>query len=126
MGNVGLAINQDTTSINDFLSPECDFLRDIVRSSYTRSKCYHLHSVIDLNQVLNILGERAYELNNQQLNGLPQADLLDIELLEEIAWNINERFLALVTLPNKTQTRQTKAQILNLPRLKIRRANKQL
>ena len=126
MGNIGLAINQNAMSINEFVSPESDFLRDIIRASYTRSRCYHLHSTININEVLDILGERAYQLNNQQSNGHPSGDLLDIELLEEIAWHINERFINFVNLPTRKNINRSSAQVINLPSVRIRRANRQL
>ena len=120
IGSARLQINKDADSINDFIDPDCGFIKDIIRTSYSKSKCYHLQSSIDLNLLLDSLGEHAYQLNEKL-----DADLFDIELLEEIAWHIGERFLAHIKLQNQNQTKVS-AKIISLPNAKIRRANSQL
>ncbi len=116
-----MQINTDANSINDFILPDSDFVKEIIRSSYTRSQCYHLQSPININKTLDILGEHAFKLNNKgHSNG--SADLLDIEFLEEIAWHIGEHFINHIVFPKK-KTDIKKTQIINLPNAKIRRAN---
>lgn len=123
MGNVRIRLNSNATSINNFIHPDCDFTKDIIRQSYSRSQCYHLNSPININTTLDILGEHAQKLNGSHSGDL-SADLLDIEFLEEIAWHIGERFLNHVDLPSDTKKTKTKlAQIIKLPEAKIRRAN---
>ena len=117
IGSARLQINKDADSINDFIDPDCGFIKDIIRTSYSKSKCYHLQSSIDLNLLLDSLGEHAYQLNEKL-----DADLFDIELLEEIAWHIGERFLICVKIQNQSQ-KKTSAQVISLPDAKIRRAN---
>jgi len=124
MGSSHLRININAKSIHNFISPDSNFLRHIIRDSYTQSGCYNLHSNLDMNAVLDILGEHAYNLK-----GKLSDDLLDIELLEEIAWHIGERYTQCLNLTDETKKRQTKKSsnnIIDLPSRKIRRANAKL
>lgn len=78
--------------------------------------------------MLDILGEHAFQMQGNRCD-----DLLDIELLEEIAWHIGERFSQCINLapdnrPTSSQTAnnhrdKNSAQIISLPDAKIRRAN---
>lgn len=56
-----------------------------------------LKGFIDLCQLLDALGETAFELRQSSAD-----DLLDIELLEEIAWYISERFSHHISGPSAT------------------------
>lgn len=122
MGNVRVQINEDASSINDFIDPNSDFIKDIIRTSYSRSKCYHLKSPVNVNDILDILGEYAY-----QLSGNRAVDLLDIEFLEEIAWHISERFISYINVPSPRQTNNEKlGHVISFPAAKIRKANSSL
>ena len=122
MGNVRIQINDNASSINGFIHPDSDFIKDIIRKSYTQSKCYHLESPINVNEILDILGEHAYQLNENLA-----ADLLDIEFLEEIAWHIGERFINHIDLPKTKQNNHKKAaHVISLPAAKTRKANLRL
>ena len=122
MGSVRIKINENASSINDFIHPDSDSIKDIIRASYTRSQCYHLDSEVNVNDVLDILGEHAH-----QINGNLAADLLDIELLEEIAWHISERFINYIDIPQPTKSPDEEtARIISFPAAKIRKANSRL
>ena len=120
MGSSHLRINVNAKSIHDFISPDSSFLRDIVRNSYSRSRCYNLNSTLDLNVVLDILGEHAYTLKGDLSD-----DLLDIELLEEIAWHIGERYQQNlgITSKDKPTKKIYNNNVIDLPTQKILREN---
>jgi len=123
MGSSHLRINVNAKSIHDFISPDSSFLREIIRNSYSRSGCYNLHSALDMNVVLDILGEHAYTLKGDLSD-----DLLDIELLEEIAWHIGERYQQSlnITIDNKQAKKPYYNNVIDLPTQRIRRANSKL
>ena len=92
LGTSRLRINDDAKSINEFIHKNSDvrpYLIDAIKLSYKQNKCQHLGSPISIGIVLDILGETAYKLY-----GNKKDDLLDIELLEEIALYINNHYLA--------------------------------
>jgi hypothetical protein len=123
LGSSRLKINSTAQSISTFIDSsgdQKDYLRDVIKQSYKRSQCYHLRDAIDLEAVLDILGETAYALQGQHAD-----DLMDIELLEEIAWLIGERFWVNVQ-PPKTPVAPKAARVVNLSDSKIRRANAKL
>ena len=124
LGSSKLKVNLKATSIGTFVESsgdQKDYLREVIKLSYKRSHCYHLRDTIDLEAVLDILGETAYELQGQQAD-----DLLDIELLEEIAWLIGERFWLEQIQDSATGDQCHKARILSLCNIRIRRANAKL
>ena len=133
LGDSRLRINKNADTIHQLIDLGSDHtpqLRKAIIQSYKRSLCYHLRAPIDLISVLDILGETAYELQGKQLD-----DLLDIELLEEIAWYISERFGAIITeqlgRSESTSLRQPHKQtapckVVSLPNEKIRRLNARL
>lgn len=138
LGNAKLKINAKAGNIHQLIDKSSDHtqqLREVIMQSYKRSRCYHLGAPIDLIAVLDILGETAYQLHGQELD-----DLLDIELLEEIAWCISERFASLIEpeieayyapmqslrADRSRQNQQHVAEVISLPRVKIKRANRQL
>ncbi|MBX2849720.1 MAG: hypothetical protein KTR16_15460 [Acidiferrobacterales bacterium] len=124
MGSSHLHINVNAKSIHEFVSPDSQFLREIVRNSYSRSRCYNLNSILDINVVLDILGEQAYGLK-----GDVSDDLLDIELLEEIAWHIGERYRHCLNIPKppiKRANKRYRNNVIDFPSRKIRQANAKL
>ena len=122
MGNVRIQLNDNASSINDFIHPDSHFIKEIIRESYTQSKCYHLESSVNVNKILDILGQHAYQLNENLA-----ADLLDIEFLEEIAWHISERFINHIDLSQESKRyNKTTAHIISFPAAKIRKANSRL
>lgn len=143
LGDSRLKINRNAKTIHQFLAGSSDhfpYLRSAIIQSYKRSQCHHLGAPINLISVLDILGETAYELQGDQ-----QDDLLDIELLEEIAWHIGERFKATIRLQMqeiKTQesnlhnaepfvktnikSAMQPAKIVSFSKARIRRSNSQL
>jgi len=144
LGNSRFKINQQAESIKYFLAAESDhkeFLRILIRESYKRCHCYHLNAPFDVNIVLDILGETSFHLQ-----GTKEDDLLDIELLEEIAWLINHYYRDFIKMPksmltnhdysreslsssdesNSGEADNKSAPIMSISALKIRRANRKL
>lgn len=132
LGNSRLKVNTAADSIHDFIvtgGEQKAYLRDAIKHSYKTNQCHHLGSNICLTSVLDILGEAAYQLQSNK-----QDDLFDIELLEEIAWLISQRFadhfetkknahaMNSAKLSNKTN-RALSNNVTSLPKAKIRRAN---
>ena len=100
LGNSRLKVDVGAESIKYFLDAESDhkdFLRKIIHQSYKRCHCYHLKARFDVNIALDILGE-----TNYKLQGSKEDDLLDIELLEEIAWLVNQHYSHLIKMPDST------------------------
>lgn len=133
LGSSRLKINKNASSISKLLDRNSDhkeYLRQAIQQSYKGSRCNHLRDPINLECVLDILGEIAF-----QLQGARADDLMDIELLEEIAWLIGERFAPALPVeqidqqrsPNRPQSAgKSKAQVVSLDKAKIRRANLRL
>ena len=138
LGNSRLRINPRAESIKHYLDVESDhkyFLKALILQSYKRCRCYHLNARFDVNIALDILGETSYSLQ-----GSREDDLLDIELLEEIAWLINQHYSHLIEMPesllaaedknrldlrpmNTKQKPRERIRIVSMARLKIRKAN---
>ncbi|NNC99478.1 MAG: hypothetical protein HKN85_04795 [Gammaproteobacteria bacterium] len=131
LGNSKLRINRGARTIHDFVDKESDvrdYLKDAIKKSYKLSRCRNLSSPISMDSVLDILGETAFRLQDDQRD-----DLFDIELLEEIAWHISNRYLACLALDKGDPSREKSgagksqpAQIISFPNYKIRRANSRL
>lgn len=128
LGSSRLDINHEAHSIKSIFaanSDHRDYLREVVRQSYLRSQCKKLSDAIDLHTVLDILGETAFELKGQQAD-----DLMDIELLEEIAWVISQRYAHHIVIQADPDTSHapTKpaARLISLSKIKTRRANRRL
>lgn len=124
LGSSRLKINAQAHDIHDFLDPSNDsreYLKSTIKESYKRSHCDNLQSAISLNKVLDILGETAYELRNNQRD-----DLFDIELLEEIAWHISGRYKHYLLIEPEEKRTPRKGQVLSFPNYKIRIANSRL
>jgi hypothetical protein len=130
LGDSRLRINKNAGNIHQLIdlgSDHTPHLRKAIIQSYKQSRCYHLQAPIDLIAVLDILGETAYDLQGKQLD-----DLLDIELLEEIAWYISERFGAIIapqlsssgsTQRGESHKQTAACKIVSLPNEKIKRLN---
>lgn len=124
LGNSRLRVNAKANSINEFLDQRSDhkeYLKSVIRRSYKLGQCQHLRSPINVNHVLDLLGEAAYQLKGKRCD-----DLLDIELLEEIAWHISGRFAHLVqNIEPITQIKDTStSNIVSFHSAKTRRANR--
>ncbi len=101
-----LSINAQAKRLKELFNATAvhpDFLKKIILDSL-KNKSGSLKQSIDLNHVLDLLGEAAYQLRN---NGLD--DLYDIEMLEEIAWHINARFPHLIATQNPASKTAQKA-----------------
>ena len=129
IGSSRLKINEKADSIKNLIDDTSDpkeYLKNIIKQSYKRSKCNHLRDTVDLNSILDILGETAFELQGQQAD-----DLLDIELLEEIAWLLCERYQHALNLPEKDSQKSSKqagnksssASVISLSKAKIIKSN---
>ena len=141
LGTSRLRVNRYAKTIHELVSKDSDarvYLRDAIKKSYKSSKCQNLCSPIYIEGVLDILGETAYQLQGDQAD-----DLFDIELLEEIAWHISNRYTAHIESLNRvngennsssdtpdwyrsTHRKSCQAQVLSFPNFKIRKANGRL
>lgn len=95
LGDARLVLNKDAKTISGFINKNSDvraYLHTAIKQSYKLSRCDNLHSPISLEHVLDILGETAHQLQQSALG-----DLFDIELLEEIAWLICDRYASQVS-----------------------------
>lgn len=140
LGNSRIKVNVKAESIKQFLEADSDhreFLRKLIYQSYKRCRCYHLNARFDVNIALDVLGETSFNLK-----GNKEDDLLDIELLEEIAWLISQLFEHKIDMPSsllntenhkvaghtsrspKPSTAPTKTPIISLSKRKIRLANR--
>jgi len=124
IGDSRLTLNHSAAKIEYFMQVDCDpknCLRSVSIESYKRSNCKNLRSPIDLNVVLDVLGETAFSLRGESRD-----DLFDIELLEEVAWHIASRYSALIEINNPSLTEQNQPKILSFPNYRIRKANTRL
>lgn len=125
LGSSRLKINAHATSIHQVLDKGSDhqqYLKNIITQSYKRGRCHHLNAAINVNHVLDVLGETAFDLQGKHCD-----DLFDIELLEEIAWLIGERYAQHIEIQILEPVKPTKAaQVVSLPSAKIKRANARL
>ncbi|MFT5611355.1 MAG: hypothetical protein ACI9LU_001857 [Polaribacter sp.] len=125
LGNSRIRISDSAKTIHEFIDKDSDckrYLLELIKRSYKLSKCQHLGSPLRLELVLDLLGETAYQLQNDQTD-----DLFDIELLEEIAWHICSRYSAQISFILENSTAQpskaSQAQIISFPNYKIWRSN---
>ena len=143
LGDAWLTLNPSAHKVSELVSLSYDpkeYLKQVIVQSYKRSACKNLDSPINLAEVLDVLGETAYSLQGERRD-----DLFDIELLEEIAWHISDRYAEQLA-PDSAQpelgseqlepaTRQLKptiashasapksAAVISFPDYRIRRAN---
>lgn len=139
LGNARLILNPKAKKIGGFIHRRSDlqsYLHDTIRKSFKLSRCQNLLEPINLEVVFDLLGEAAYKLQRQD-----NCDLFDIELLEEVAWLIGDRYslhvAEMVELDaqrigrekmhservHETIKPNKKAAIVSFPRFKIRKAN---
>ena len=125
LGNSRIRISDCAKTIHEFIDRDSDckrYLLELIKKSYKLSKCQHLGSPLRLELVLDLLGETAYQLQDDQTD-----DLFDIELLEEIAWHISSRYSSMIKsiLENNTAktSKHSQAQIVSFPNYKIWRSN---
>ncbi len=87
LGSARLQVDAKAADIEQFCGNSqfaLTSIKQVLVTSYKRSRCKNLDSRINLNATLDVLGEAAYALQGQHKD-----DLLDIELLEEIGWCVN-------------------------------------
>jgi hypothetical protein len=131
LGSSRLRIDSNAKTIHELVSQDSGarvYLRNAIKRSYKLSKCQHLRSPISLITVLDVLGQTAYELQGEKAD-----DLFDIELLEEIAWHINNRYPTHFFTDGSTnspaaaiaKSKALSAQVVSFPNYKTRRANTQ-
>ena len=134
LGTSRLRLNPEARNINELFDRNSDaqlYLQTIIKRSYKANRCQHLRSSISLANILDLLGETAYQLKGDQAD-----DLMDIELLEEIAWlSCNRYTLQLQQLLNEQSSDESKpttnniksarSQVVSFPNYKIRKANNQ-
>lgn len=101
-------------------------LKEVLLQCYRLNKCHHIKSPIDINLVLDVLGEKAFELQLKQAD-----DLLDIELLEEICWLISQHYSTYISTPtfSKDESKDealSSSVVISLPKTKIKIANSKL
>lgn len=122
-----MLIRHKANSIETFLAPNSDhreFLRDVIVTSYFECNCCSIEDTIDINTILDVMGEAAYELQ-----GRNKDDLMDIELLEEIAYLIRQHYFYLIDMPTLVESKSpddNTAAIVDFSSKKIRRANAKL
>ena len=127
LGDSRLLIRHKANSIETFLAPNSDhreFLRDVIVTSYFECNCCSIEDTIDINTILDVMGEAAYELQ-----GRNKDDLMDIELLEEIAYLIRQHYFYLIDMPTLVESKSPDdniAAIVDFSSKKIRRANAKL
>ena len=93
LGNNRLEFNAKASVINELFLSDClyqEHIKSLVQNTLA-DKHKPLTQSIDINHVLDELGEAAYSLRQDQAD-----DLYEIELLEEIAWHISEQYGHLV------------------------------
>jgi hypothetical protein len=129
LGENRLRIRANAPDIEHFFasnSDHGDFLREIIITSYIECDCVCIDDLINVNAVLDVMGEAAYELQIRQ-----EDDLLDIELLEEISYHIQQDYPHHIVMPNPSAltqeiSQQARSSIHSLSDLRIRRANAKL
>lgn len=108
-------------------SNHSDLLREVILGSYAACKCDTVDDAIDINTVLDLMGDAAF---NRQMHNTD--DLLDIEMLEEIAYLICLHFGSQIVYPqsrylDKTDTNKfEKSSVVSIEKAKIHFANRQL
>jgi len=123
LGDSRLRIRNQAVSIESFLAPNSDhreFLRDVIITSYFESDCCGLDDAVNMNVVLDAMGEAAYELQ-----GRNKDDLLDIELLEEIAYLMQQKYNYLIDIQMPSEGFASSSEVISFVDSKIRRANTQ-
>lgn len=127
VGDARLHLDENARTLDEFIHERSDvreYLHCAIRDCYKSSACQNLRSPICLESVLDVLGTTAWKLQKEA-----HGDLFDIELLEEIAWLICDRYASQITeLVARSAAWQPDAdtrpaQIVSFPDYKIRRKN---
>ena len=130
LGHARLHLDTQASDLNGFILERSDvrtYLHRAIKRTYRESHCQNLNSPIVFECVLDVLGETAFQIQQDK-----SGDLFDIELLEEIAWLICDRFSDQVTqLVARCQAwtpapQRNSAKILSFTDHKIRRENLRL
>ena len=116
IGECHLAVNNSATSLNDFLLPQQGFIKQVMQEVYKRNQCSNLNSLLNIDTTFDVLGEKAAELKQTKKD-----DLADIELLEEIGWHLQQRYL-LNKKTNQKKDNET-AKIISLSSVKTKIQN---
>lgn len=127
VGDARLHLDENARTLEEFIherSDVRDYLHSAIRECYKNSACQNLRSPICLESVLDVLGNTAWKLQQE-----PHGDLFDIELLEEIAWLICDRYASQITelvarsAAWQPSSNSRPAQVVSFPDYKIRRKN---
>lgn len=108
-----------TSQLDNYFNPLKQCLIDV----YREHRCQHLQSLIKPLAVLDILGERSYQLKQDVV------DVKDIDLLEDLGVYITRQYIVVDNTTHKTsrntaRNQQTdSAQIIRLDWYKTRKAN---
>lgn len=90
LGRHQVPLADDTDSINDFLGPDAvhhDLIQKVVRSVYRANNCGHLDACILLEETFTALGQVRVDLIDSA-----QADVDQIDLLDNIGWQTRQYF----------------------------------
>jgi len=120
IGNSRLPLNVNAQTIHELVQYQDEhngFITKIIQQTYKQNRCHHLTSPINIESVLDNLGETAYHLRDNQ-----QDDLLHIELLEEIGWHIIQRYGHMIQC-NISNNPTVKGEIISLMEYRTKRAN---
>lgn len=125
MGQNSLLINplaEHLSGLFDRNSQHGELEREVILKSYDYCQCNSVNDRISVTQVLDLVGEIAYK---KQLHN--QDDLMDIKLLEEIGFHLQNLFGEQVQFPEariSNQSNQSKARVVSLEKAKILFANR--
>ena len=87
-GDTRLTMDAKADTLGEFISDQEEyFIRQLMTTVYSCSKCSSIYSHIDLRCVFDALGESGLHMRQTDSD-----DLLNVELLEEIAWLTTQYF----------------------------------
>lgn len=90
MGQHHIPLREHTNSINDLLAPDAvhhELIQQIVRAVYRANSCGHLDAAVSVEATFTALGQTRLGLTNS-----PQADIDQINLLDNLGWYTNQYF----------------------------------
>ena len=116
LGRHHVPLREHTDNINDFLAPDAvhhELIQRVVRVVYRANSCGHLDAVISLDSTFTALGQVRMGLADS-----PQADIDQINFLDNLGWHTNQYFdfKPHVTEPAKATVEFTSAQVRTLSR----------
>lgn len=118
IGNSRLPLNKSALTISELSqdqnSPE--FIKELLKQCYIKNHCRNLTSPVNIETILDCLGESAYHLRDNQKD-----DLMHIELLEEMAWHIVKSYGHLIKI--ETNSNDKKCKISSIKNHQIRIEN---